>query len=296
MAPKLLEPTAITQANFPLLSNGHYYKTRRNPVLGIGLHVTAGLQDLDMLGIDHSAEGTLKYGQTTATEVSWHGIADSDSALFCLPSAYTAWHIYQYNSPTIGIEISNKDARWDNKPKAWIEATLRNAARLAAAYVYKYNLPLTLASKATVDNAIATGKKFGFSYHMWLNPTTRTDPGKTFPWAQFIGYVKEYLAGKVVDDLSDIMVNNPITGEPSPIAGALWSIWHYAYYGSVAANEANKAAAQALALTQEIAKKVDIDPAELDAISQRVGEEFDKRFKVVVTQADTPPTAPEQPA
>lgn len=200
----LTEPIAKTVANFPLLANNKYYTSRNKPVLGIVLHVTAGLQDLGMVGNDPSAEGTIKFGQNTTGDASWHAIADTDTAKTCLPSTYTAWQVKGYNSPTVGIEISNLDAKWDNKPAKWVEATLRNAAQLAAMYVKKYDLPLTLSKKAAVDTALSAGKKFGFSYHMWLNPATRSDPGVTFPWSQFIGYVKEYLTGTGEIDMAGL--------------------------------------------------------------------------------------------
>jgi hypothetical protein len=184
---------------YPLLSNPlkHYYPTRNKPILGIVLHVTAGAQDLGMVGTDGSAEATVRYGQTVTRAASWHGIVDTDTIIDCLPDSYTAFHVVGYNSPTLGLEIANLDARWDNKPAAWVEATLRNAAEWCRARMAKYGLPINLASKAEVDAAIKVGQQFGFTYHSYLDEDRRKDPGKTFPWARFA----QLLQGEEDDDV-----------------------------------------------------------------------------------------------
>ena len=176
-------------SNYPLLGNGKYYTSRRGKILGIVLHVTAGAQDLGMVGTDNSAANTIRYGQTTTRAASWHAISDTDSAIYCLPDTYTAFHVRNYNAHTLGLEICNADARWDNKPEAWIDATLRNSADICRNWARKYGLPLTLVDKRGVDSAIANGRKFGFTYHSYLDPSRRVDPGRTFPWHRFIALV-----------------------------------------------------------------------------------------------------------
>ena len=179
-------PGRATAENYKLIPSGRFYKTRYDKVRGIVLHITAGLQDLGMKGDDPSAEGTNAWQLRAKPEASWNAISDSDSCILCLPDWYTAWHCFGYNSKTVGLEISKLDTDWTDVPDEWIDATLRNAAKWCAAIVKKHNLPLTLSTKAEVDRAIARGEKFGFTYHGWLNPETRTDPGlyrgkDTFP-------------------------------------------------------------------------------------------------------------------
>lgn len=158
----------------------HYYPTRNKRIRLIGLHVTAGLQDLDMKGEDHSARGTNRYGATTSTQASWHCCVDSDSIEDALPDSYTAFHIKGYNSESLGLEISNKDAIWSNKPAAWVEATLLNAARKCLDWERKHNIPRVLLTKQDVDAG-----KWGYTYHMFLDPKRRRDPGKDFPIERF---------------------------------------------------------------------------------------------------------------
>lgn len=171
-----------------LLKNPHknFYTTRRKPVNLIVLHVTAGLQDLGMSGADQSAEGTNRYGATTSTKASWHSCVDSDSIETALPDEYTAFHCVNYNGQSLGLEISNTDAQWDNKPFEWIEETLRNAAKVCLAWEKKFDIPRVLRSKAEVDAGLS-----GYSYHMFLDPKRRRDPGVTYPWDRFVAILDE---------------------------------------------------------------------------------------------------------
>jgi hypothetical protein len=180
--------------SYALINNRHHYKSRLTPIQIIGLHVTAGLEDLDMLGIDHSAEKTNAWGATTDTQVSWHACSDSDSIGWALPDTYTAFHIRGYNSEALGLEICNRTATWNDKPKEWVERTLRNAAKVCHEWEKAHNIPRRLLTKAQVD----AGMK-GYTYHMFLDPTRRRDPGADFPWQQFVGYLEE-LDGKTVFD------------------------------------------------------------------------------------------------
>lgn len=175
---------------YPLTANPnkHYYTTRNGRILGIVLHVTAGLEDFTPP--DNGAEATVKYGQSNVRAASWHGICDSDSVIDCLPDSYTAFHVVGYNSRSLGLEIANRDAVWTGKPAPWVDATLRNAAAWCRPRVARYGLPLQLATKAQVDAAVRVGRPFGFSYHYYLNPGTRIDPGKGFPWAKFAALVE----------------------------------------------------------------------------------------------------------
>lgn len=165
--------------------NKHYYPERRKPVKIILLHVTAGLEDLDLLGVDTSAEGTNRYGATTTRQASWHVCVDSDSIAPALPDEYTAWHCTNYNSSSLGLEISNRDARWDNKPQDWTKKTLLNAAKVCLEWERKFNIPRRLLTKEQVDAGMT-----GYSFHMFLDPTRRRDPGATYPWAYFVALLE----------------------------------------------------------------------------------------------------------
>ena len=189
-------PATVNATNYRLLPAGKFYSTRRNgPVLGIVLHITAGLQDLGMDGPDGSAEGVAKWAASGSAQVSWHVGVDSDSIVPCLPATYTAWHAAGYNSRTFGIEISKLHVDWSTVPADWVTATLRNAARALAPIVVKYGLPLVLRTKAQVDAAIANNDPFGFVYHSSTSAGTRSDPGKNFPIARLFEMIRAEIGG-----------------------------------------------------------------------------------------------------
>lgn len=170
---------------YPLLSNPnkHFYTTRNKPILGIVLHVTAGLEDFTPP--DRGAEAVINYGKSNSRPASWHGIVDSDSIVDCLPDTYTAFHCIGLNSPSLGLEIANANARWKGKPKDWVDHTIANAAEWCRPRVTKYGLPIRISSAAEVRRAVAAGQPFGFTYHSKMDPTRRIDPGADFPWTQF---------------------------------------------------------------------------------------------------------------
>lgn len=201
----------------------HYYTTRHKPLRVIVLHITAGLED--KTPPDASAEQTARYCATTERQVSWHAGADSDSFLYLLPPTYTAWHASDYNSLSWGIEISKRDTTWSDEPRDWVAATLRNAAAATRPVAEKYGIPSRLLTRAQVDAGMD-----GFTYHAWLDPDRRTDPGKDFPIEEFFALLR----GEEEDDMAltdddkawikstvrgELDCRNRVTGGVSSVAG-----------------------------------------------------------------------------
>jgi hypothetical protein len=174
----------------------HYYTTRRNPLLAIVVHITAGLEDLDATD-DQSAEATARYAATTDRAVSWHSGSDSDTVLDLLPASYTAFQCRGYNSSTYGHEISKADTDWRDAPEPWRTRTLQLAGAKLGDLARAHRIPIRRCTKAELDRAIANGgPPVGFIAHAALDPTRRTDPGlvgtvDTFPWADLLAYAQE---------------------------------------------------------------------------------------------------------
>ena len=102
--------------DYALIGGGNYYTTRRNGgILGIVLHITAGLQDLGPRRT-RLRRGHCRWANDPAKSVSWHVGVDTDSIVPCLPKSYTAWHAAGYNSRTFGIEISKLNVDWSAVP------------------------------------------------------------------------------------------------------------------------------------------------------------------------------------
>lgn len=184
-----------------------FYTSRREPLLAIVVHVTAGAEDLDTIN-DLSAENVAAYAATTDRQVSWHTGSDADSWVDLLPSEYTAWHASDYNSCTHGHEISKRTTDWRNVPAVWVDKTLRMAAlgpngqSGLRAIALKYGIPLRWATKAELDAQRANyragrpWKPVGFITHAEVQWSDRRDPGyiteggrviDTFPRDRFMG-------------------------------------------------------------------------------------------------------------
>lgn len=166
----------------------HFYRSRNRPVVAVVLHCTAGLEDLDMVGPDASAEKTARYAATTSRAVSWHSGSDSDSVLELLPPDYTAFHCRGYNSSTYGHEISKRNMTWSDEPPAWVDATLRRAAGHLGALAGELDVPIRHITRAELDRAADRGdpRLGGFVGHRELDPSRRSDPGQDFPWDRFL--------------------------------------------------------------------------------------------------------------
>jgi len=174
----------------------HYYTVRAKRLIAQIIHITAGLEDIDLRGPDSTAEGEARYAATTSREVSWHSGSDTDSGIYLLPYQYTGFQCVNYNSSTAGHEISKLETNWkDDSPKV-VEARLRQAAKTIRPKMVQFRIPFRKASKAEVDNAISRqSSPVGMIGHGELDPDRRTDPGtvmvggkriETFPWKQFI--------------------------------------------------------------------------------------------------------------
>jgi hypothetical protein len=192
--------TGFYLLDHPNPSGPNYYTSRNGPILAQIMHITAGLQDLELVDPDSSAERTAMYAATTTRDVSWHSGSDTDGFLRLLPPSYTAWQCIGYNSITLGHEISKADTDWRKMSPTWILRTLTHAANAVRPDLTKYRIPIRKATRAELDRARATdGPPVGLISHHELDPDRRSDPGwigpagaqvDTFPWGLFFSILR----------------------------------------------------------------------------------------------------------
>jgi hypothetical protein len=175
----------------------HFYRSRRRPLLAQVIHITAGLEDLDLIGPDASAERTAHYAATTERSVSWHTGSDTDGWLDLLPYSFTAFQCVDYNSSTAGHEISKATTDWTRMDPEVRDRMLRHAAAAIRPKLREHGIPMRKTTAAELDRAIAAGgPAVGLLGHHELDPDRRTDPGlyggrQTFPWSDFLAILRE---------------------------------------------------------------------------------------------------------
>lgn len=177
----------------PNPNGDHFYTNRRAKIKGQIIHITAGLEDIDLRGPDSTAEGEARYAASTDRQVSWHSGSDTDSFVKLLPYSYTAFQCIGYNSSTAGHEISKLETDWRDDDPDVIQVRLIQAANCIRPDLKANGIPFRHATKQELDHAIAVdAPPVGMIGHGVLDPTRRTDPGivkggiDTFPWDLFI--------------------------------------------------------------------------------------------------------------
>ena len=125
------------------------------------------------------AENVAKYGAST-TRASWHVSSDSDSIISMLPDSFTAWHVRGYSSESLGVEICMKAKDWSKASEEWVEGTLTNLVEVVDDWCMRHDIPRVLLTKEQVDAGHS-----GITYHRFLDPSRRSDPGLDFPEDKF---------------------------------------------------------------------------------------------------------------
>ena len=152
-------------------------RTRSHTVNKIVLHdpeAPPGIKEADL-----TAERVAKYAASLTRpdakrRASYHVGSDSDSIIRLLPDEYRAWHVHRYSQSALGIEMGYRKTDWRTQPKYRVSRVLENAARVCAYWAVRHAIPVRILTKEDVDNGDGVA---GFSYHGYLDPARRTDPG-----------------------------------------------------------------------------------------------------------------------
>jgi hypothetical protein len=170
----------------------------RSSVQLIVIHTTEGSAH------GQSAEDGASYDQRRTDGTSTHYFVDSDSVVQCVRTADQA-HTARSQGNRRGIQnelCGRTTLDWGG---AYAQAMLRRAAKQAARDAKKWGIPVRKLSPSQV----ADGMK-GFCGHADITYAfpqdggTHTDPGKNFPWSQFLGMVQAELTPEVTVDLQDV--------------------------------------------------------------------------------------------
>lgn len=154
----------------------------------IVIHTTEGSEGLK------SAEDGAAYDQRRTDGTSTHYFCDQDTVVQCVRTTDRA-NAAKASGNKIGIhyELCGKAAQ---TPDQWHDeaslGTFRNAAKQAARDAKKHGLPVRRLTAAQVR----AGEK-GFCAHNDISDafgeSNHTDPGRNYPWAEFLALVNDYM-------------------------------------------------------------------------------------------------------
>lgn len=140
-----------------------------------------------------TAENVARYFATTRTVASAHVNVDNNSAVRSVADSDTAYAAPGANADGLQLEIAGyarqTRAQWLD---AYSQAALKQAAKVAADWCKKYNIPPVRLTRAELK----AGKK-GITQHVDVSAVYKRsdhhDPGPNFPWDYFLAAVKEEL-------------------------------------------------------------------------------------------------------
>lgn len=149
------------------------------------------VHDMEVAEKADTAERVAHYFATTSTKASAHVNVDNNSAVRSVADADTAWAAPGCNHDGLQLEIAGymrqTRAQWLD---AFSKAALGLAAKVAAAWAKKYNIPV----KHLTVAELRAGKK-GFVGHVDVSNaygrTDHGDPGPNFPWPEFLAMVRK---------------------------------------------------------------------------------------------------------
>lgn len=154
----------------------------------------------DEVGPDTGAENVARFIELRTNHGSYHDLVDSDSIIQMVRYSDEAFHDATGSNPhSYGVSAATQAAKWRELGDDWVDATVRNMARATARYArwvkthYGIVIPARRITRAESEN-----RKPGFISHAERDPDRRTDPGRHFPWGDFLGYY----ADEMEDDMT----------------------------------------------------------------------------------------------
>lgn len=152
----------------------------------------------DWVGPDSGAEGVARFIRDRQDPGSYHIVADSDTRIRMVP-----FHLQAYGDGTgsnphaVHISGATQAARWAQAPKAWRDGVVEQMAKGAAVYArwlkatHGITVPARRITRAESDRRVP-----GFISHGERDPERRTDPGRDFPWDQFLDAFRSAMGEK----------------------------------------------------------------------------------------------------
>lgn len=174
-------------------ARAQFRTTRRAPVTGaIVLHTAENNTDTTLP--DGGAEAVASFiARRTDAAGSYHSVVDSDSIV---QLGRYEWEMFHEgtggNRWSLGLSFACQAAQWPTLPEAWFIGALRNGAREAANMARWVEATVgVVVPAARITAAQYRSSRPGFVGHGELDPGRRSDPGRDFPWDEFLALYAE---------------------------------------------------------------------------------------------------------
>lgn len=178
--------------SFWLEDNDHsppiqYRAPRRKSASGVVVVHTAENVP-DHVGFDGGAEAVARWIAGRSDFGSYHTIVDSDSILPLVAPWNEAFHDATGSNPhSFGISVATRADIWPLAPAEWRDGAIYNLAVAASTYAtWLQRERGIIVPPQRITRAESELLTPGFISHAERDPKRRTDPGKYFPWDQFL--------------------------------------------------------------------------------------------------------------
>jgi hypothetical protein len=151
----------------------------------------------DTIAGDGGAEAVARFISTRDTPGSYHDLCDSDSIInlvryeceaFHDATSHGNWHEY-------GVSGATRAAMWSQMTAAWRAGCVGNMAIAASRYAHWLHARRGILVPARRINRFQSESRMpGFISHAERDPARRTDPGRDFPWGDFLALFSDLTA------------------------------------------------------------------------------------------------------
>jgi len=150
----------------------------------------------DFVAFDGGAESVANFVRTRSDPGSYHDLVDSDSCINLVGYDAEAYHDGTgSNRHSYGVSVATRADVWPVAPKAWRDGAVHQAAAAASRYAHWLHDRRGILIPARRINRVESEMRIpGFISHAERDPARRTDPGRSFPWAQFLAHYEHLTA------------------------------------------------------------------------------------------------------
>jgi hypothetical protein len=173
-----------------------YRRPRREEPSGvIAVHTAENAPDL--VAFDGGAEAVARFIRDRSDPGSYHELVDSDSGINLVPYDAEAFHDGTGTNPhSLGLSFATRADVWPLAPQAWRDGAIEQGAQRAfnMARWIRHRTGIVVPARR-ISAAQARARVPGFVTHAELDPGRRSDPGRAFPFDQFLGRFDELMGG-----------------------------------------------------------------------------------------------------